>query len=262
MLITDLLTLYTELAQRSTLAPAEDVNRLFHRLVALTATPDDELAAGVLGDPRVQAILHPLRALSAAGEYALEIHWAGRIIAHPQPHQELTRFTFYENYTDLMRLEYATLSSLNPRLRTALVVGAGPLPMTALLLSRDYRLATTIVDKDADALRLGAGVLQSLEPAPARAALCTDILDFTALAEYDFIHLAALAGVESETKARIIAHLWQWMRPGAFLLLRTAEGLRTLLYPPIALQSLAGFTLQVSVRPLNHIVNSFIIVQK
>lgn len=211
----------------------------------------------------MQAILLlPLRTLSADGEYVLEMHWGSCIIARSQPRQELARFTFYENYSDLMRLEYATLSSLNPCLRTALVVGAGPLPITALFLSRDYRLTTTLVDKDADALRLGASVLQALDLAPARTAFCTDILDFTAMAEYDFIHLAALAGVESETKAQIIAHLLQWMRPEAFLLLRTAEGLRTLLYPPIALKSLAGFTLQVSVRPLNHIVNSFIIVRK
>lgn len=262
-LITDLLAVYTRLAQLPSLAPTPTTNRLFSQLVALTASGDDTLAARVLADPQIQALTPHLRWLSANGEYALETYWAKRLIDSPQPQPALMDFMFYDNYVDLVRLEYGTLCNLNPQpCHTALLVGSGPLPLTALLLSGMYKLAATLLDKDAAALHLSITALRHLQPTVTWRAFCTDILNFTALADYDFIHLAALAGVENETKARIIAHLYQGMKPGAFLLLRGADGLRTLLYPPITLAMLAGFTLQVSVRPLNHIVNSFIIVQK
>jgi len=46
------------------------------------------------------------------------------------------------------------------------------------------------------------------------------------------------------------------------LVVRTAHGLRTLLYPPVDIDLVEGFSAQVVVHPLNEVVNSAIVFEQ
>ena len=60
----------------------------------------------------------------------------------------------------------------------------------------------------------------------------------------------------------MIKHLYQHMRPGALLLARSARLLRTLLYPPLTLNDLAGFRLLAVLNPYTEVVNSLVVAEK
>jgi hypothetical protein len=53
-------------------------------------------------------------------------------------------------------------------------------------------------------------------------------LDLTA---FDVVYLAALVGMTQEDKESVLVNIARGMRVGALMVIRTAHGLRSLLYP-------------------------------
>lgn len=255
------MSVYSELSRLQTLEPNEKTNALFDELVQLTSCTHTGLSAGVLQESSIRRLARPLRRLAASGEYELEKYWAAGIATSSNPGQELQRFPYYGNYEDLVRLEYFTLSGVSrTSFHRILFVGSGPLPLTSILLARNYNLAVDNLDKCEEAIGLSKRVLKSLEVDGAVESIHADILAFDEIRKYDVVILSALAGANSKTG--VIKHIHRRMRTGAFLILRTATGLRTLLYPQIPFEALAGLGLKAIVHPLNHVINSFIIARK
>ena len=62
-------------------------------------------------------------------------------------------------------------------------------------------------------------------------------------------------------KARAVAHLRTGMAPGALLLVRSARGLRTLLYPAVEPAALAGLDVLTTVHPTGEVINSVIVAR-
>ncbi|KAJ0091129.1 hypothetical protein Patl1_14296 [Pistacia atlantica] len=53
------------------------------------------------------------------------------------------------------------------------------------------------------------------------------------LGEYDCIFLATLVGMSKVEKMKFLGHIWQYMKDGGVLLVRSANGARAFLYPVI-----------------------------
>jgi len=254
--------LYAGLAAAPTLAPGPDVDALFEELVHLVRHCPGERAEEVLADPRVRALQPHLHRLCADGEYELERAWSARIAASADPWAELARFPYHENYRRLTHLEYHALRGLEPGPpRRLAFLGSGPLPLTSILLAAEFGLAVDNVDVDAEAAALGGRLARALGLDGLRFHHA-DVRHFHALADHDVVVLAALAGLDRETKRHLLRHLRTDMAPGALLLVRTSHRLRCLLYPAVEVDDLVGFTPEIVVQPFNEVINSVIVARR
>ena len=270
--------LYEELAGCPDLRPGPTVDGAFRRLVRLVVDTPPEAAAAVLAHPAVRDLVDDLRSLCFEGEYQLELAWARRIAESPDPAAELGRFPFVANYRQLHALERDAVARLaegaGGRRRPGRVafVGSGPLPLTAFLLAGE---GTQVDNVDRDPVALVA----SRRVAGALAVTGLGFVHLDAggavgggaregagpgadLGAYGSVVLAALVGRTPDEKARVIAHLADAMAPGAVLVVRSARGLRTLLYPEVDPRALAGFDVLGSVHPTGEVINSVIVARK
>lgn len=259
--------IHDDLAACRDLRPGPVVDRAFGRLVRLVVeTPDDE-ADGVLAHPVVGGVVDDLRSLCFEGEYQLEVTWAERIAASSDPAAELDRFPFAANYRLLHTMERDAVARLAeggaPAGRVAFI-GSGPLPLTAFLLAGEGAHIDN-VDRDPAALAASRRVASALGVT----GLGFVQLDAGAsgqpgldLAGYGLVVLAALVGRTPGEKARVLAHLAESMAPGAVLVVRSARGLRTLLYPEVDPRALAGFDVLGTVHPTGEVINSVIVARK
>ncbi|MDF2979455.1 MAG: hypothetical protein K0S40_4183 [Actinomycetospora sp.] len=263
-LVAEVLALHDALAARPTLEPGPHTDALFTRLVGLAvARRPAAVADAVLADPRLRDRLPDLRARCAAGEYALERSWARRVLAAGDPAAALEGFPYLQNYRDLTRTEFHAVAGHAPDPpRRALFVGAGPLPLSALLLAR-HGVAVDAVDVDQEAVVLGGAVARALGDAVAVRE--GDVLGLGDLGRYDLVCLAALVGLAPRDKAAALAHLRARMRPGAMVLARSAHSLRALLYPVLDvagdLDVLGGLDPVAVLHPHTDVVNSVVLAR-
>ncbi len=226
---------------------------------------DDELTGQVLNDPSAKPLIASLRSVSARGEKELEHAWAHRIIAADDPWAELQQFPYLDNYHRLVRFELAGLTAVGAsHPSSAVILGAGPLPLTGLVLAQCHGVEVTNVDNDADACDLAFAVNEALGVAKQMSTVCADARaagDLPGLAEADIVLLAALAGDDPTAKRGITRGLAGGMHPHALLLARSAHRLRTALYPPVSPDDLNGFTPLVEMHPCDDVVNSVLIAR-
>lgn len=257
-----ILTLFTALARQPSLEPGPVVNALFTDLVRHCEYRSDDDPAAVLADPRIAAVIPQLRRLCASGEFLMERAWARRIIAAARSDQELAAFPYLANYEDLTRLELHALAGVGldrDRIRRVCFLGGGPLPLSALMLSRTLSVPVDVVDLSAAATTLGSQVAERVSPSDQVYFHCADAADFDAVAESDVVVLAALVGLEREVKRQVLKALSERMRAGSMLVVRSSHGLRTLLYPPLELADLRDWKPLSVVHPLNAVVNSVVV---
>lgn len=243
------------------LAPSETTNRLFGTLVSTALTPmkaaHAHQALSALGND-----LAELYHVCAEGEYALEKHWGERIRAASNPLAELRAFPYWQNYLKLTRLEVMALRRAHPRLRRVLFVGAGPLPLTAYIMAKHYKLDVTNLDIDGDATCCAAAWMERILGAGTLPCVHTDVLNHTDFSGYDAVVMAALVGLDIQTKQRVLAHMHSHMHADQTLLVRSANGLRGLLYPMVQPNELTGFDVVRSIHPRGEVVNSVLLARK
>ncbi|WP_046468225.1 nicotianamine synthase family protein [Allosalinactinospora lopnorensis] len=245
------------------LRPSPEVNDAFERLVELCTVIDDELTSEVLGTPVADSLVASLRSLSARGESQLERAWARRIIAADAPWAELRQFPYLDNYRRLVRFELAGLTAIGaPPPESAVVLGAGPLPLTGLVLAQLYGVDVTNVDNDPEACELASAVQRALGMEKRVDTVCGDACAPSRLPEVtdtDIVLLAALVGADRAAKRSVTGSLSGSMRPDSLLLTRSAHRLRTALYPPVSPDDLTGFRTLVEMHPCDDVVNSVLI---
>lgn len=248
-----------ELADRPSLRPSAEVNGLFGRLVRTVLDTPDHLAPAVLSHVGVRERRSRLLDLSARGEGELELAWATRVCVGKDPRAELALFPYADNYRRLVRMETGVLTSaLAGPLRSVAVVGSGPLPLSALLLAGPDVVVEGL-DHDARAVDLSRRVADAIGT-PGIRFHHVDAADAD-LSGYQVVVLAALVGASPVDKAEIVGRMRASMDGGAILLVRSARGLRTLLYPPVDPATLTGFDVLATVHPVNDIVNSVVLAR-
>ncbi|KAH7406589.1 Nicotianamine synthase [Phaeosphaeria sp. MPI-PUGE-AT-0046c] len=278
ILFTEIQSIYTSLSSLPSLAPGEEINGLLTRLVQLCIEPHSpSFTSSFFAINSVPSLCESLRPICASAEGELEAHWAQRICteacapaAPPSKKELLGLFPYHQNYIDLSLIECATLSAFlsKPAQRVAFV-GSGPLPLTSLCMLDRYPEATVHnIDRDEDALRVSSELCEKLGYRGMTFAredvMCADSGSATPWADFEVVFLAALVGMDTESKLSILASLAQKMRPGALVVARSARGLRAVLYPVLELSmelDKTGLEVLAEVHPWTKVVNSVIVMR-
>lgn len=242
------------------LAPGAETNRLFGQLVGMARMP----LGGVPARKVMAEVgeLGGLHTLCAQGEFALELHWANRVMAAAEPKAELRRFPYWDNYRKLAAMEVKAMRQVMPGMRRVLFVGSGPLPLSSYMMSVNHGLDVENVEIDHEATGCALAWLNPVLGERAIPCHHTDILDFTDFARFDVIVLAALVGLDKAGKAKVLAHLHAHMDAAQVLMVRSVRGLRGLLYPKVGAGDLTGFAVAKEVHPRGEVVNSVLLARK
>lgn len=265
-LVEQVCALHDALGARPHLEPEPATNDLFCHLVSLAVDPDAvRHSEAVLTHSAVAPLLGSLRRLCAEGEYELERWWARRIVEHPDPRTELSRFPYFQNYRDLARLEHHAITGASSQpIRRVLFVGSGPLPLTSLLLDEQYGCEVDNLDREPDAVAAGAALAAALDRPRLRfrvGELGGYDLEGYDLEGYDLVYLAALAGLDVGAKQRLLEHLGRRLSPGTLVLARSAHSLRGLLYPVLDPRDLSGLETLAVTHPFTDVVNSVVVAR-
>ncbi|MBQ4837193.1 nicotianamine synthase family protein [Pseudoalteromonas luteoviolacea] len=254
---------FEHIKSMSTLEITPDNMATFHQFLDLLSNEHgSEFADNVLAQPQIQKIKPGIQQLFSHASSLYERHWAERIVASDDPNEVLgNEYPYYKHYQRATGLEINAIHSLaDEPVKNVLMVGSGALPLTTLAL-HNSGLQVDNLDINGPDLLLGQQVCQSLSPDNEMTFIHNDICQQGNLAQYDVIWLAALVGDES-LKNKIVAHLFEHMKPGAQLVVRTAYNLRTLLYPSIDEQGLAPFQLKLKIQTYADNFHSILIAQK
>jgi hypothetical protein len=186
-------------------------------------------AASVLADPRIAAIRSTLVQRLALAEGAMERHWARSFCERASlSAADLRQFIYWDCYCHLVEAE---LRSLGPHLRldtseSIAFVGAGPLPLSAIIMHLRTELRVTCIDTDAEACDLARELCRKagLTGIEVRCAC-------GAYHEYPLHPVVVIASLVPD-KVRVLRRVGETRR-AAVVALRSAEGLCTLLYDPV-----------------------------
>lgn len=242
------------------LRPSPATNELFTALVRLVVDTPDGVAPAVLEHPDVRVLASDLRDLASRAETELEFTWARQIAGAAEPEAEIRRFPYVRNYRKLCRVECGLLdAALDDAPRSVAFIGCGALPVTSLMLGAELGCEVVNIDRDRAALDAAAGVVRALGLSDTRF-VEADAASVD-LSGVDVVLLAAMVGATEAEKRAVLSHLRESMRSDAVLLARGARGLRTLLYPPIQDDALAGFDVRAVVHPVSEVINSVVLAR-
>ncbi|PMD16938.1 nicotianamine synthase 3 [Hyaloscypha hepaticicola] len=272
-IVTDLLRLSTELSGKTDLRPCDNINNLFGELVGLcTWTVSERVVTEVLNNAEVIEVLPGLRRICTEGESHLESHWADIITGTENQSQDedtvfkrLMEFPYFNNYVDLTRLELAAIHCVHPTPISKLAfIGSGPLPLTSLQLLQMSPSVLEIlnIDHNRTAISQSSKLCENLgSKGEGMHFLCAEAGSCD-LRDFDVVYLAALVGSTQVEKEELLKDVVAKMREGAILVIRSAHGLRRVLYAvfdPTTVAMRRCLDLQLVVHPYNHVVNSVII---
>ena len=248
---------YEEIRKAGDLSPSSRINRLFGDLVReVTHTFDEEASLS----PKEERLLQDL---CSRAEYELERYWAKRIIASSSPQKELLRFPYFKNYFDLTRLEWLSLQSCQAhKNHKILFVGGGPLPLTAIMLAREFGAPSTVIDIDETAVALSRQLITRLGLGSMVRILRDDARQFRDYGKFSSIFVAALAGLLPSHKEDIFLRVKQKAKKETHIIARSSWGNRRLLYRPLSPKAYRHFEPVLQIDPYSDIVNSVVILKK
>ena len=166
----------------------------------------------------------------AMAEYEMEKFYARGLAAKSVlTDDDLNTFIYRDNYDELVREEIsaARAASIMPDAKPIVFVGAGPLPLTAIDMYKQTGLPVVCVDFDDDAIALSTRMIAALGLADKIKVVRARGEDFD-YAGSGLVMVAALVGGKDDVLARI-----RNTAPDAGIAVRSAEGVRTLLYAPV-----------------------------
>ncbi|KAF8247961.1 hypothetical protein K440DRAFT_627905 [Wilcoxina mikolae CBS 423.85] len=176
----------------------------------------------------------------------------------------LRAFPYYSNYIDLSRLEISALTTVHPEaISTICFIGSGPLPMTSLCFSNLMSPPPTRIhniDCDPHAIAVSSQLSKNLGASNLTFQLA-DAADVHDLSSFEVVFLAGLVGETKDVKTEIVKNVVTRCRKGALVVLRSAHGVRKLLYQEVDVGVLPELGLEVLlvVHPWNHVVNSVVV---
>ncbi|KAI8647945.1 Nicotianamine synthase [Parasitella parasitica] len=268
-LINEICHIHHQLSNFDCLIPGDHVNSLFTKLVTIcTFQYDNETVKAVLRDSHIVTITPTLRAMASQGEYFLELGWANKLCRDQHP--KLSKFVYYQNYVDLVKLEISALHGVDATLDNIVFIGSGPLPLSPILMYQeltstfpDAQVMIYNIDRDEESIIVSNALLQKLGIANGFKQHIMDAADYSAN-HADLVVLGALVGRDLQEKMDYLAQIGNSMRSGSHLMVRSAHSLRKLLYPSIEPWQVnaCGFETVVVLHPFNDVVNSVLIAKK
>jgi nicotianamine synthase len=208
-----------------------------------------------LNNAEVIEVLPGLRRICTEGESHLESHWADiitgtenqsqdedtgkspsidvQLLANNAVFKRLMEFPYFNNYVDLTRLELAAIHCVHPTPISKLAfIGSGPLPLTSLQLLQMSPSVLEIlnIDHNRTAISQSSKLCENLgSKGEGMHFLCAEAGSCD-LRDFDVVYLAALVGSTQVEKEELLKDVVAKMREGAILVIRSAHGLRRVLY--------------------------------
>lgn len=218
----------------------DDIEPVYGELDELIRYATADLHESVLTDERVRALAPANHRVRAAYERDKELIQARNLLQARDGRARLQGTIEHESYWALGE----ELRSAIHGSRHILVVGSGPLPLTALCIGSTLDVRVTCVERDAECHDLGRQLIAMSGLEHKFESINADILDLTEFDGYDAIVGVVLLGVstggqQESTKATIAHHIIDRMSPGRRMVLRDPHGLGKLLYPSVDLASSA-----------------------
>jgi nicotianamine synthase len=249
-------SIYSEILALKNLKPCFRVNRLFSELVTLVLDPKTKNTLKI-------AEVEKLQLISSQAEYELEKYWAKRIVKSDDPQKTLDDFPYYRNYEQLVQLERLVSEATITKLQySLLLVGGGPLPLTAILLSKKTFKRIVVLEIDHEAFLLSSTLIKKLGLDKKIKIIHIDAQVFPGYQSFDWIVVSVLAGIERGVKKGILDQIAKNLHSEARVLVRSSWGSRCLLYRPVSFSWLRKFRVLVEIKPHNEIINStFVLTQ-
>lgn len=250
---TTLLPLINDVLRLQAYAPSDEVNRvmglLVNEVIDATGTDTDQIAT--------TRQKFKVRYVSAQTESELEKFWSRLIIKSNNPSETLKSFPYLANYEELTKREIRLIEHTGLQLNKknkALIIGSGPLPLSAYELRRQTGVQIDHVDSSREAIQLCEQLMSRLGTSSKyyEAKGETVVLE----GAYDLILIAALAGSTARNKQTIIDTVMPHLNENGRIVIRSARGSRTLLYPGIKSGEIRGVRLLEEYHPTDYIINS------
>lgn len=244
------------------LGPSPLVNQTLSTLVSTVIHSNDEYIHAISADRQAE-----VRMCCARAESELEFYWSHRISSSTDPARELYLFPYWENYAQLVHRELALVKLDIPTQTSAqrcLIIGSGPLPMTAIHVQQVFGPETIIDQIDSDRGALDAGKLVWYKTGNNTGNFIHSNGESVSLQSdtYDLILVAALAGETVAEKQAIITNILPSLRKDGRIIVRSAVGIRGLLYQPFEPQALKGVHHLISYHPDDEVINSVYLYKK
>lgn len=203
--------------------------------------------------------IQTIRKINAHSESTIEQYWAERLVSASDLTTELQLYPEYAGYRTLISRELKQLEDTGLRLQedsNVLVIGSGPLPLTAIEIHKQSGAVIDQLDMSEAAIETGRavstvfGVQSNYYIADGSHAVFKK--------KYDLILVAALAGETLAQKQAIIDNAIKYLKPDGRILLRTAVGLRTLFYLGINENDLSAVRLISEYHPHDELISVLI----
>lgn len=254
----DILTAIRDVLRLRDLAPSARVNNAMTALV-YSIIHDSKTTVSSL-DPVVKL---NVRQISSDAESEMEKYWARRVIHSSDSESELREFPYLDNYMELTRRELELVEASGLSLNgshAVLVIGSGPLPLSAFEMNRQSGVRVDHVDSSREAIALCRDISTALGVESAYYhALGHEVVPNK---KYDLVLVAALAGASTDDKQRIIDNILPFLKHDGRIVVRSAKDNRELLYPAIEATALSGVRLLKEYHPTDYIINSVFVYER
>jgi hypothetical protein len=230
----------------------------FERLNRLAAVHvGDEIAQGLLSDPKLRAAITVISRLKRINALRLEIKCAESIVADPDPWARLERFVYYPNYVELARMEYSG-AKLDAQDRVVFL-GSGPLPLSLICLYRQYGIESTGIEQTPEYVVLSVKLVKALGLDGHIRIILGDHFSLPLKERCRLI----MVGADALPKEEIFTHLAKALSPGEMISYRIYEkGLRRLLDDQSVFDLPPEFSEYARIRPQPPVNNTSVFAAK
>ncbi|MBW2109234.1 MAG: class I SAM-dependent methyltransferase [Deltaproteobacteria bacterium] len=236
---------------------SEELFRLYQLLDDLVHMDAGEhLADLILNDPDIQHELPIIRSYYRRFFRIHETHLAMELLKSTDPWETLKTFPLYSRYVTLVRNQVKAMD-VDPGVRLAFI-GSGPVPITLILMSHLYGLASVGLDSSSQAVEVSKNVVECLGLAKEIEIVHGNHCQLKQH-HWDVVLVSALA----EPKARIFQSLREILRErgNGLVIFRTYTGMRAVLYEPVQASDIQGFRIVKVIYPTGRVNNTTIVAQ-
>lgn len=206
--------------------------------------------------------INKIQKISSKLEFEFEKEWAKKIISSKKPARELKNYPDLKSYEKQTNLESKSLSLCNLRHahKKMLFIGGGPMPLTAILLSKKLKIKTIIIDSNKEAVRISRKLIEKLGIKNIKVKYGIGE-NFKGYEKYEIIFVASLAGRNDKEKIKIFKRIKEQAKPDAHIIARSSYGGRKILYRPLHPKIYKIFEPILEVRAPKEMLNSIQILK-
>jgi hypothetical protein len=226
---------YQVLKDADDLSPRnQDITRVLTALVgSISESYSEQEEFDILNDARIKPIRKELLTYLSRAESEMEKFWADKFLAAEDlTLEDVKGFWYWQNYIDLVDAEMPHMAEEMKGIhkdRKVAFVGAGPLPLTAIIEHLKTNVQVTCVDNDPVACIQARGLIKKLGLSDKIDVKYASGADFD-YAGHDAVMVASLVPHKDDVVTRIRETAGQEVLIGV----RSAERLHALLYEPVS----------------------------